>query len=374
MPEHSPLGASSAERWINCAGSAALIRALAVAETGFNQDQEPDYLRDGKEAHALGEACLRLNIDAFEAPEAEYPTLTAEMMAAVQVHLDYVRSRPGWSFVELRMHRPEFHEHMYGTTDVAVFDPGHLEIIDYKHGIGVFVEVENNPQIMYYAYMVIDELGSAWHDDEEIKLTIVQPRITWTEPVRSWTTTVGYIRRWAVEILRPAMVAAETDPFLSPGDHCRFCPAKLVCPAMLAVGSEFSQLGIDAIQGLTNTQLAALLPKVSLLKMLIPALMKEARRRLIENRGTLEGYKVVEAMADRVWKDAAPVATEYGYQPQKLLSPAMVEKEPGGKAFVHEWAYKPQAGYDVVPEGDRRKAVKIETAGEKWSAFVENIN
>ena len=106
------------------------------------------------------------------------------------------------------MHRPEFHDMMYGTTDAAVLDRERLEVIDYKHGIGIVVEVENNPQIMYYAYMIIDELGSAWHDDAPITVTIVQPRVTWREPIRSWQTTVGHIRQWATNTLLPAMVVS----------------------------------------------------------------------------------------------------------------------------------------------------------------------
>ena len=83
-----------------------------------------------------------------------------------------------------------------------------LEVIDYKHGIGIVVEVENNPQIMYYAYMIIDELGSAWMI-APTTLTIVRPRVTWREPIRSWQTTVGYISmgwdpllpRWCVSLI-----------------------------------------------------------------------------------------------------------------------------------------------------------------------------
>src|ERR1700737_4068962 len=45
LPEHSPLGASSAERWMNCSGSVALIAALKTG--GAPEEAEPDYRTDG---------------------------------------------------------------------------------------------------------------------------------------------------------------------------------------------------------------------------------------------------------------------------------------------------------------------------------------
>ena len=370
MLEHSPLGASSAERWMNCPGSVRLINLLQTGEPQVEDD--PDWRRDGVQAHDLAALCLNDRIDTWEAVDTErFSELTPDMMDAVQTHLNYVRSRPGAKLVELRMHRPEFHDMMYGTTDAAVLDPERLEVIDYKHGIGIVVEVENNPQIMYYAYMIIDELGSAWHDDAPITLTIVQPRVTWREPIRSWQTTVGHIRQWATDTLLPAMVRVTTDAYLDTGDHCRFCPAKLICPAMLAVGSRVA--GIADVKALSEPVLAELLTKVPVLKMLTKALTEEAKRRMITERGKLPGWKVVQAIADRVWKDTAPVADTYGFKPQEPLSPAAVEKLEGGKEFVAEWAFRPNAGYDIVPETDRRKPILMETSTEKWQSFLDNM-
>ena len=370
MLEHSPLGASSAERWMTCPGSARLIELLRTGDP--QPEDDPDWRRDGVQAHDLAALCLNDRIDTWEAVDTErFSELTVDMMDAVQTYLNYVRARNGAKLVELRMHRPEFHDLMYGTTDAAVLDPERLEVIDYKHGIGIVVEVENNPQIMYYAYMIIDELGSAWDDDAPITLTIAQPRVTWRDPIRSWTTTVGHIRQWADDDLLPAMAAVFVDAYLDTGDHCRFCPAKLVCPAMLAVGKRVA--GISDVRGLSEPVLAELLGKVPVLKMLTKALTEEAKRRMITERGRLPGWKVVQAIADRVWKDTAPVADTYGFKPQEPLSPAGVEKLEGGKEFVAEWAFRPNAGYDIVPETDRRKAILMETSEEKWKIFLDNM-
>lgn len=372
LPAHSPLGASSAERWMNCPGSVALIEALySGAKDTEAVEADPEWRRDGTQAHELAADCLTAGSDAWEADPAKYPLITSEMMAAVQVHLDYVRSRQGWQFVELRMHRPEFHEMMFGTTDVAILDPERLEIIDYKHGVGIVVEVEENPQIMYYAFMVIDELGSAWNDDCLITLTICQPRVKWRDPVRSWQTTVGFIRRWANDTLRPAMARVYTDSYLSPGEHCRFCPAKLLCPAFLSVANRGRKLTLAELQAMNEPILAGLLADVKALKMAPGAIYQEARNRLVQRRMQPPGWKLVKVKGDRVWKDNAPV---WGLQPPKPMTPAQVEEDgKAGKKFVAEWAFAPDKGLDLAPESDRRAAVKIETANEKWSTLIDNL-
>jgi len=62
LPKHSALGASSAERWMNCSGSVALIHALKSGE-GY-VEHNPNYRRDGVEAHALAAHCLAEGGDA----------------------------------------------------------------------------------------------------------------------------------------------------------------------------------------------------------------------------------------------------------------------------------------------------------------------
>src|SRR5690606_26092408 len=53
---HAELGASSAHRWMKCAGSIALSRGIP------NVDSE--YAREGTAAHELAEKCLRRDLDA----------------------------------------------------------------------------------------------------------------------------------------------------------------------------------------------------------------------------------------------------------------------------------------------------------------------
>lgn len=381
-PEHSPLGASSAERWMNCPGSVALIQALGP------QEDEPEYREEGTRAHALAADCLNRGLDCWEAM-ADHPLATSEMSDAVQTYLDYVRGIIGDErsrrYVELGVSHQEFHPQMFGTLDYAFLHhhaDGRSEFVDYKHGVGVVVDVEDNPQLKYYAFALLN--GEQWPvdlprvpDDHRIRLTIAQPR-AWMEPIRSWDTTAGAIREWATTELHGAMEKAGEATFKL-GEHCRFCPAKLVCPAMRKLGADAAMAGY-AVQadpeGLAlcdDAWVGQWYGRLNELKMFVKAITDETARRL--NAGAaVPGAKLVHAKVDRVWKEGAATALEVfgdaAWEPRKLLSPAKVEALPGGKEFVAEYSQKPEAGLTVAPESDKRTAQKAATNEEVFAGVT----
>ena len=89
LPLHSPLGASSAERWMNCTGSTTLVAALGATD---DQD-DPEYRRRGILAHELASRCLQETTDCYE-EMAGFPLLGPDDAAAVQTYLNYVRVLP----------------------------------------------------------------------------------------------------------------------------------------------------------------------------------------------------------------------------------------------------------------------------------------
>lgn len=357
LPEHSPLGASSAERWMNCPGSVTLISALKASPDYVEDD--PDYRRDGTQAHALAAHCLEADIDAWERDETQFPELTAEMLGAVQEYLDFVRQQEGKRYIEQRVHAPAFHADMYGTLDCVLHaGGGPVHFIDYKHGAGVVVDAERNPQLMYYAFGWLCA-GNLISLEGAVKLTIVQPRAFHPDgTIRTWETTVGEIRRWAEEELRPAMDATADADYLDMGQHCRFCPAKLVCPA-------FEGLARRALSGVRISY-----DEAQQLKMLIRAVEEKAYADLMAGKSPEEvGAKLVNKRSIRIWKENAPVVDTFGddaWKPKDLRSPAEIEKLPNGKHFVAEYAYMPENGYTVASLFDKKAAVKPKTDVEKY--------
>lgn len=373
LPPHSRLGASSAKRWMNCSGSPALISQIKIVD-----EVDPDYRAEGTQAHELASHCLDNEIDAWEAL-GNYPLLKFEDVGCVQEYLDYVRSRPGRRDVEIRMHRPELHELFYGTIDCALVPvTGQhglvLEIVDFKFGQGVYVSAERNEQLMYYALGYIMDDPDFFPNDGVVRLTISQPRMTWADTIRSWNTTIGELKRWLYEELLPAMRRQADELVFSLGSWCQFCPAKLVCPAMSEAYRVFQGQPVEALTTMTDEALGERYVLSASVRQYLTALQNEVHRRLM-GRGTVPGAKLVRQRTDRAWKEGAEEAAMPIYGPDrltvpKMLSPAVMEKLPGGKEFVAEWAFTPEGGFTVALEDDPRKGVERPLASEVFSRIA----
>lgn len=391
-PAHSPLGASSAERWMNCPGSVTLIKNLDLP-----QSDEPDYRRDGTAAHAALEECMRNDMDAWEVVGQEFNgvKIDAEIADAIQVFIDTVRAQktPGClTYIEFGIDAPDFHPQFYGTLDCGVVDNANatLYINDYKHGEGIMVDVEENPQIMYYAY------GLLRHNPliERVVLRIIQPRgFHHDGPVRMWETTADHINQWAADVLRPAMLATELDHDLDAGSWCRFCPAKLVCPLMKGLFGAAMMADPKELITFSDDMLDKSYPYREAVKHYLKAMEEQALIRLNGGK-TFTNFKLVNKKANRVFK-SGPVSIEEGetvheykdvselfaarfgataFEPAVIKSPAEMSKlSPIAKKLVHEFAYTPQTGLTVALTDDNRPAVKVQTTGEMFAGALANL-
>lgn len=374
-PVHSPLGASSAERWMNCPGSVALLKKLEMPET-----DEPEYRGLGIAAHEMAARCLREGLDAWELIGEKFHEFAVdkEMADAVQVYLDAVRpakAKPGAkSYIEYRISSPA-HIKFYGTVDDATVYDTTAEITDYKHGEGIFVEVIQNAQIMYYAYGILRE-----HPEITLViLRIVQPRISYREPVRVWIVSAAEIRQWAEEFLIPAMYTAELDGGdLDAGEWCRFCPAKLVCPLMNQLFGAAALTNPKQIVELSDESLGRSFKYIKAVEYYIAELEKESFNRL--NRGhRIPGIKLVPKKANRVFKVEAKeqAVLKFGddaFTKVELKSPAEIDKlGASGKQFTMEYAFTPQTGLTVAGDDDKRIAVKVQTTEEAFGKALTLI-
>lgn len=373
-PLHSPLGASSAERWMNCPGSVALLNQLKMAET-----DEPEYRGLGIAAHELAAHCLKNGQDTWETIGEKFHEFPVDknMADAVQVYLDAVRptlKQPGVeTFIEYSISHPA-HNLFYGTLDFGAVYGDTAEIDDYKHGEGIIVEVEDNPQLMYYAYGFI----RTFPEIKKVILRIIQPR-TYREPIRTWIVDADYIRKWAEQTLIPAMNVAQLDGGdLDAGDWCRFCPAKLICPLMNQLFGAAATTNPKQIVDLTDDSLGRSYHYIQAVKYYIKTLEEEIYKRL--NRGAkVPGCKLVPKKANRVFKpDAAKLAVErFGdaaFTTPELKSPAEIDKlGASGKQFTMEFAFTPQTGLTVAAEDDNRVEVKMQTSAQAFGKAIENL-
>ena len=384
MPEqHSKLGASGAERWMECPGSVSLLHLLEVHE----ETTEPDYRAQGSAAHAAAAWCLTQQLDAWEVigkdfgPEGQPYPFTDEMAIAVQVYLDECRSyvtAAGQVFVEYRIAEPDIHPDFFGTMDFCVIDGPTMVVVDYKHGSGIPVEVQGNPQVRYYA------TGMLRHPDAQdvavVKVVVVQPRIPWHHDgvVRSETVQADELRRWMALELIPAMRRTEETASLLPGKHCCFCPASLICPAVSAAFRSMAMARAGTAGSLADATLGQEYALCQAVKVHIKAVEQETLRRALTGVA-FETAKLVNQKANRVWKDGAQdrMVTEFGdlaWSKPDLLSPAQMEKvRPGARDLVHEWAYTPAAGFTLAPRADSRAEVKFQESSEVFATALKKV-
>lgn len=368
------------ERWLNCPGSVNLIKSLPKRDEGA----DPEYRVDGTAAHEAAAYCLmgscpepwELIGDKFGDPKVELDT---DMANAIQVFVDECSELSKGAittYVEAHLKDPD-HDWCYGTVDFAAVFPGLIRMRDYKHGQGIVVITRDNPQMLYYAYLLL-----LLHPDvRQIEMRIVQPRV-FHEPEEPWIVSAEYVMEWAEKTMIPAALRTETDNTLCSGEHCRFCDAKesLACPVLKKETAEVMDLDPTTIIGMTDEDLLAMWPKIDTVKMHLKAIGDEAMRRLMAG-GMKENtvVKLVHKKANRVWKpEAIPLFKErFGdktMNPPEFKSPAEMEKiDATAKKLVHEYAYTPQSGYTLAPADDKRAGVMVKTATETFAAVLEDL-
>ena len=128
--------------------------------------------------------------------------------------------------VEQRLDFSRWVPNGFGTGDCLIVADKVLHIIDFKYGLGILVEAENNPQMMCYALGAL-EIYDGIYDIESVKMTIFQPR---RENISTYKMDKADLLHWAEIILKPtAELAYVGEGEYKAGDHCQFCKAKATC-------------------------------------------------------------------------------------------------------------------------------------------------
>ena len=363
---HSKLGASSAKRWMNCPGSLRMIEKSPP-------QQESKYAAEGTAAHELAEIALKKGWNPSGAIGKEIAgfTVTEEMADAVAVYVDYVVITSGDSkiLIEEKFDLSHIYEGMFGTNDACSGkDYETLHVFDYKHGAGVPVEAENNPQLLYYA------IGASKNRRfKTVKMHIVQPRAIHPEgPIRTLEVPFEYLHEFSVELKKAGIRTQEPDAYLAAGEWCRFCPALGLCPEVHRKTSElaktdFADPHLPPAETLSNEQLSEVINHETLIKNFLDDVKKQAYAKLMSGE-KIEGLKLVRKRGSRKWKDEPQlmdVLKRDGMLEDafttKLKTPAQLEKT-HGKEFVKQFVDSIQGDITLATENDKRKAVNPDPA------------
>ena len=359
---HSLVGASSCERWWNCPGSNALIATLPTPPN-------TKYAAEGTVAHALCEDVLRnkVHFDArwnatakigeiYEEDDYQFE-VTEEMAEAANLYVNTIladakriecnlrksvqlsgnnkeawkhwdvptqeRINQRWVNIEQSFTLDDVDSEARGTNDASIYVPGETLIVyDFKYGKGVPVEAIENKQMLYYA---IGAAGDKLMEFKSIELVIVQPRAEHPQgPVRRWVTTPQYVNAFKQELAK-RIKATRTSDKTETGKWCRFCNAKMICPATRTKVNEIAKIDFQepakpntlrTPDQLTPLELKTLLDNADLIENYIKD-VREYAFNLLNRGGTVEGYKLVKGgKAHRKWENeelaASMLELEFG--------------------------------------------------------------
>ena len=411
--KHAVLSASSAHRWLACPPSARLCERL---DARFGA-KTSTYAEEGTRAHALGEIKLRyalwkadhmtaakhgamdpevraaypgINVNRYKALRKDMGDIPEDMEKATDSYCDVVIERllrareddpSARLFLEQRLNFSEWVPHGFGTGDAVIVSDTLLDVMDYKHGLGVKVDADHNPQMRLYALGAYHRFGCMF-SFKNIRCTIIQPRLN---SLSEEYLNLDELLQWADEVVPIAALAWDGKGEFAPGEHCRFCSAKAVCAARAAEALKIFDYGLAGSGELSNEQIAAILPMLSEAESWIQDLRGYAET-CARNGEKFSGYKLVAGRRpSRKWANEDDVRAQLlraGYGPETyektvLKSPTDVQKLLGAKAYrslleepglVSQGEGKPT----LVPESDPRPEYNSADAAFEDMAASDN--
>lgn len=360
------------ERWSNCPGSVRLSEGI--------ESRTSVYAEEGTKAHELAAEIL----EHFKrGQELTLQDVDEEMLEHVSVYTDSVmnlvrqatQTKGSFFLIEHKFDLSEVHPGLFGTADAVIYDAKAqtLYVWDLKYGQGIAVDAENNVQLKYYG---LGALLSAKVPCREVELVIAQPRCAHVDgPIRRHRFDSFDLLEFAASLKEFAVKTEDPNAPLNPGDHCRFCPAAGICPAvhekaLMLAREEFSQVLSYDPEKLSKT--LNWLPVVE-------AWIENVRAFAYgeaEHGRCPPGWKLVQKRPTRKWKTNIDVAFEVMskfdldpkdiYEEPAVKSPAQMEKllRKEERERLEVLIEKKSSGYALAHESDKRPAARLDAASE----------
>lgn len=337
--EHALLSASSASRWLTCTASPRF-------EAQFPETTS-EYAEEGRLAHSFCELKVLKKFTTSIKPSAyktrlnklkKEPLYTEEMDRTSDLYVEHLTEKamgynsPPLVNAEVKVDFSEYVPDGFGTCDCIMIGGDMLDITDYKHGKGVHVSAEGNPQMRLYALGALKKYEPFYGGMiQRVRMTIDQPRIQ--SELSSETITVDELKAWGETIKPIAQMAFSGFGEFKPGDHCRFCRGKAQCRAradantaledfkdcLLPTAKNVEQAqqntGANAPAMLTHDEIGELLVRGQNLVQWYKDLEEYALNALL-NGEEIAGWKVVAGRSNRTFSNqeaalAAVIAAGY---------------------------------------------------------------
>jgi uncharacterized protein DUF2800 len=397
VPAHSPFGGSVATRVLRCPASVRLVTNL------------PAHLRKSSVYADRGTACHAAMRRLIEG-ECSFDDLVGATIDSYAFTRDDVEDalRPAYTYVDALLNTPGAEYYLeqrvkfptvigaFGTADLIVRIGNAIHVIDFKFGPGVRVfalypagdEDIINGQLLFYAAAARHSFPKFFAGVEDIVLTIVQPMSIELDAtmVSAVTVTPAELDEF-IALYSAACAEALTDAArLERGAHCRFCPARPICPAHTGPLLDLAQFEVPTPATPNYLQLLAEgLDLVDAVKDIRTALHDQAKRAL-EQGDSVPGYALSAGRAVRHWRDeatAAPDLLKLGLARDDVLvetlrSPKQVElrAKARGLKIPSEFIVSHPSGVALVRSENARAPVLgrgeiVRSFAEALSTFLE---
>lgn len=378
--EHSELGPSSSDRWINCPAS--------VRATRGKPNQSTEWTAQGSAGHALAELARKESVPVkhykdwtIKVEGREYK-VDNEFISGVQEYLDLCDEKAPPDSIQMSEVRVQYARWIpggFGTTDDLRIHHDVFRDTDLKYGKGVQVWAQGNSQIRLYGLGAYEEFKWLGYRPSKFILGIHQPRLShYDEEELSYKE----LMEWANDVLPKAYKEVGEGTRFNPGPHCKFCKIRATCRvrtnAMLeTVLRDFEDLdelesrsaaAVEYIMNaeLTPDELAKILPALENIKKWAAHVELHATKSLIHGEA-IGDWKLVEGRSNRKFIGSdeevvgaltlAGVPEDECYRPREVRSPAQIEEVIGKKAFkaiADGLVHKPPGKPKLAPGSDKR--------------------
>lgn len=326
MPDkHAILSPSAAHRWLHCTPAPRV-------EAEFPETTS-EYAEEGRLAHSVCELAAKkkftvMNNRTYNSRLKKLkadPKWDDEMLSTAATYVEHLTEHAmrfehaPYIALEVQVDITDYAPEAFGTCDCVMIGGDELIITDYKHGKGVPVSAQDNPQMLLYALGALKLYRPIYGDMiRRVSTYIDQPRLGSYDGA---SMTVEELLAWGESIKPKAAAAFMGTGEFAPGEWCRFCRAKAKCRARanqntaledfkdciplgrsIPMQAEYDATGFKPSNCLTDEEIGALLVRAEGLVAWYNDLKEYALAACLNGK-TIPGWKAVEGRSTRAWTD-----------------------------------------------------------------------
>lgn len=326
MPDkHAILSPSAAHRWLHCTPAPRV-------EAEFPETTS-EYAEEGRLAHSVCELAAKkkftvMNNRTYNSRLKKLkadPKWDDEMLSTAATYVEHLTEHAmrfehaPYVALEVQVDITDYAPEAFGTCDCVMIGGDELIITDYKHGKGVPVSAQDNPQMLLYALGALKLYRPIYGNMiRRVSTYIDQPRLGSYDGA---SMTVEELLAWGESIKPKAAAAFMGTGEFAPGEWCRFCRAKAKCRARanqntaledfkdciplgrsIPMQAEYDTTGFKPSNCLTDEEIGALLVRAEGLVAWYNDLKEYALAACLNGK-TIPGWKAVEGRSTRAWTD-----------------------------------------------------------------------